>query len=314
MSSSRLTSHLQNGVRSLAKLEDVEQLSPRVWRILAQNSGAYTLQGTCTYLVGTGRKRLLIDTGDAHTSEKYISVLESCFKLAGNIDGLDGIVITHWHHDHLGGVHGLQRKFGPGIPVYKNIPDVEEPGIGDGEMAISAYQSYPKEGFTPIVDGQYIRTEGASLRAIHAPGHANDLCAFTLDEEPGSMFTSDNVLGEGTGVIVNLSQYLSSLRKMRALNPTRLYPGHGKHVDDGSILIDEYISHRMKRVVEVLTALETAKGAPLTLEQLTSQVYGTALPKELFGPAMYNVKMALEVLIDEGKCEGTSNQTWRAKI
>ena len=33
------------------------------------------------------------------------------------VEGLDGIVITHMHHDHYGNVGRLQDKYGP-VPVY----------------------------------------------------------------------------------------------------------------------------------------------------------------------------------------------------
>lgn len=313
--SSRLTQHLQGGVRSLADMGSVQQLSARVWRVLAQNPGPYTLQGTCTYLIGTGTKRLLLDTGDAHTSSEYLAVLDSALQQSGATAGLSGIVISHWHHDHLGGVRAVQAKYGPGLKVYKHIPAVEDVVVpGAGELSISAYASYDKAKFTPIQDGEVITTEGATLEVMHCPGHANDLCVFVLREESGAMFTSDNVLGEGTGVVMNLTEYMASLERMLARGPGRLYPGHGSHLENGREVCHEYIAHRMKRVDQVLQALLSNPASATSLEQLFVAVYGAELPKELKGPAMWNVKMALDLLVSRGKCDAVGESEWRARI
>lgn len=99
-----------------------EQLSPNVICVLGFNPSAFTLNGTCCYLVGTGKKRLLIDTAETdYGQEQFIEALDSCMQ-ANGIEGLQEILITHWHHDHYGGIPGLLERYGRDIPIGK-IPN-----------------------------------------------------------------------------------------------------------------------------------------------------------------------------------------------
>ena len=128
-----------------------------------------------------------------------------------------------------------------------------------------------------IRDGDVLRTPDRSvaLRCVETPGHASDHFAFALEETEiersssgrggGSVFSGDHILGEGTSVVVDMFDYMSSLNRLLAIEPRALFCGHGPVVRDGVDLLTRYKRHRRSREVQVwdcvarATACDTAK-------------------------------------------------------
>ncbi|GAC1337841.1 MAG: hypothetical protein NVSMB26_25140 [Beijerinckiaceae bacterium] len=83
------------------KPDEVEQVSPLVRRVLAQNPGPFTFTGTCTYIVGRGEVAI-IDPGPEHAA--HIGALVDATKG----ERITTIIITHTHRDHSPASRALQ--------------------------------------------------------------------------------------------------------------------------------------------------------------------------------------------------------------
>ncbi|GJC99846.1 metallo-betalactamase superfamily protein [Colletotrichum higginsianum] len=277
---------------TLVTLPEVERLSPVCIRILGGNPGQFTLQGTNTYLLGRGSRRILIDTGEGMPS--WIAAVKST--LEQEKASVETVLITHWHRDHQGGIRQL-LGLSPGSRVFKNQPE---------------------EGQLDISDGQKFTVDGASLTAVFTPGHTVDHMTFVLEEED-AMFTADNVLGQGTAVFEDMATYLDSLEKMRHLFKGRAYPGHGPVIDHGPSKILEYIRHRKAREEQVIRTLqmerqdEGIQGATnaWTPMELVKVIYHD-VPEELHIPASGGVMQILAKLAKEERVV-ESNDRWTLK-
>lgn len=262
-------------------LPRIDRWSDRVVVVRGLNPGPFTGPGTNTYLMGLGKRVLLLDTGVG--VPEYIELLRDALRTEFSVDAPTEIVVTHAHPDHLGGIPSIFDSFGK-IPVHK-MPHTKL----DGSLA-----------FNELRDGDEIRTDGVTLRAIESPGHAPDHLCFWLDEER-AIFTGDVVLGAGTSIIPSvggdMGLYLQTLERLQRLEPQRLYPGHGPLVEPAAPKLESYLHHRKEREIQIIAAIQS--GAT-SIEAMVRRIY-TDTPVVLHAAAGQSVLSHLSKLEKEAR-------------
>jgi len=92
----------------------------------------------------TNFRRILLDTGDPDVLEYQNNLKEVLQKENAQIES---IVVTHWHHDHIGGV-----------------PDVFKLGSPCKVIKFERKEDGKTIPVTYVGDGEEIKTEGATLK------------------------------------------------------------------------------------------------------------------------------------------------------
>lgn len=242
--------------------------------ITAPNPGPFTLDGTRTYMLG---ETAVIDPGPAIDS--HVEAIRAA------MPRLRTILITHRHADHAPAAVPLKSATGARI--------IAPPGVfGAVDQRVDG--------------GELIDVDGQSIEVIPTPGHTYEhVCYFSSD---GDLFTGDTVLGAGTTTIFppdgNMRDYVESLRRLRALNPRRIFPAHGPVREDAVALLDEYIAHRLERERQVLNALRSGRK---TIADLRALIYPD-LSRELRAAAEFQVKAHLEKLAAERRVKRSDGQ------
>lgn len=276
--------------------------APRLVR--APNPGPMTLEGTNTWLVGTGRV-LVVDPGPA--DEGHVTAVLA--EVARDGGRLGGVLLTHRHPDHADALatralrDALARA---GAPV----------------LALD-----PALGVAPT-DDLLVGATDEPVRLLPLPGHTDDSVALV---RPGrrEVLTGDTVLGRGTSVVAHpdgdLGDYLASLDALLELTggaaagagtgeggadgdggaagePWTGLPGHGPVVvdlEDTVLLLRE---HRLQRLAQVRAALarldggdhrDGARGVDARVDELVGLVYPDLDDPVLLGAAARTVRATL---------------------
>lgn len=186
-------------------------------------SGTFSLDGGTwdvdnnVWIVGNDDECVIIDS--PHDAAAIISQVRGRKVLA--------ILLTHAHNDHIGAAREVAEAVD--APIHLHPDDL-----------MLWEQVYP--GDRPeqdLADGDVIEVAGASLRAIHTPGHSPGSTCFLLEEE-GTLFTGDTLFNGGPGATGrSYSDYptiLTSIReRLLTLPPaTVVRTGHGDNTTIGA--------------------------------------------------------------------------------
>ncbi len=205
------------------------------------------------YLVAEDDGLTLVDTMIKGSGKKILAAAQ------GLGAPIVRIALTHAHGDHVGGVDELAAAL-PGVEVL--ISERDAPLMTKADMSLRpgepqdklrggypGTKTAPTRTFTP---GDRI----GSLEVVAAPGHTPGHVAF-LDTRDRTLLCGDafsTLGGVATSAKSNprfplpamatwsRATELQSARALRALDPARLAPGHGKIVDSPLAAMDAAIA------------------------------------------------------------------------
>jgi len=245
---------------------------------------------TNCYVVGH-EELWVVDPGspDPREQQRLLDLLDL---LTAEGQRVAGVLLTHHHPDHVGGVHALCRERRLAASGHPRTLERLAPGIPRG----AHLQDGDRVALGRSPDGK----QGWELEAIFTPGHDQGHLCFR-DSRYGAVLAGDMVSTISTIVIDppegHLATYLKSLERLEQYSMTTLYPAHGPAVRDGRRLTQKYLRHRRQREAALLQALAEQPG---DVDALLPKVYWDA-DERLYPFAARSLQAGLDKLAEEGK-------------
>ena len=235
---------------------------------------------TNVYLVGGESAALIDPAARTETLDDEVTARE-----------VEHVLVTHAHPDHVGAIADYATE--TGATVWART------GYEERFVAAAGY-----EPDRTLHEGTVIPVAGG-VPVLDVPGHAPDHVAFVLDD---GVVSGDLALAQGSVVVDaeegDMRGYLTALRRLLAMAPDRLYPGHGPIVEAPRDRLAWLIEHRLDREKRVLSAV---RDGATTVESVLDVAYDKDLEgvRDLAGRT---VRAHLDKLAIEGRVTWDGSQ------
>jgi glyoxylase-like metal-dependent hydrolase (beta-lactamase superfamily II) len=184
-----------------------------------------TSERSATYLLVGSSRAVLFDAGTG---------LDNIRSMVAQITDLPiTVILSHWHHDHVGGAHGFDDVIAWQSPATKQLQQV---GISNEVVSELSGKNYaglvgsvaPLPRLRLMNSTQRIDLGGLVVDVIHTPGHTEDSLCLSVAQH-GWLFTGDT-LYDGPlylgSVDSSIGDYRHSIGRLLNLPVRRVFPGH----------------------------------------------------------------------------------------
>lgn len=167
---------------------------------------------TCNAYLVVGETTTLVDAGTMPGVEDVVA--EALAEADG--DGLDRVVLTHQHRDHVGELDAVVDRFDPEVLAYADHPDRD----------------------AALEDGDEVLVGDEACEVVYTPGHADDHVALVGDQRLYSgdvVVYNDGAFSDGSFGRTDMAgqsreRLIESLHEILDRLPdstAAMFPGHG---------------------------------------------------------------------------------------
>lgn len=223
---------------------DRRELFPNVIEI---NMQAGHLIGCNVYIVFDQDEWLLIDIGYEDTVDEVIELIR---QMDFPLSKCKTLIATHADVDHIQGLARAKQLLRTTVSAHRLAADPLAKGdrlrtFAEIEAQNIHLEMPPVEVEQTIDEGDSIQVGQQELRVWHTPGHTDSQLSFRLRN---LLFSGDNIYRDGcVGAIdahhgSDLSEFVSSLKRIRDSDVEWLLPSHGPIFRKDNRLLDKTIA------------------------------------------------------------------------